>query len=264
MENSVEESRKLLNRETLYELFKNGKRPTEDDFKDLIFSMINKLDDGISKDFHHGLELAPQGMTGEKLLSFFHRVDDPDPAWTVGITSKEEGGGLSMENGKTQNSAIYIDGDGQVGIGTKYPKARLDVPGTAAITTLKGNYADGTVAADGQWHTLLTDLEGCNIYNIIACANGEQGEGKYAMVHATAVNAYDGRKGRFRTTRNWYGWYWWRRIQLRWTGNPFSYNLQMRTRSNYGKDAVIHYQIMELWKNQFPRRVPPPIPKGKN
>ncbi|MCB0374835.1 MAG: hypothetical protein KDD04_02855 [Sinomicrobium sp.] len=264
MENSVEETRKLLNRETLYELFKNGKRPTEDDFKDLIFSMINKLDDGIAKDFDHGLELAPQGTSGEKLLSFFHRVDDPDPAWTLGISSKEEGGGLNVENGETQESAVYISAEGNVGMGTKYPKAKLDVQGTLAVKTLNGNYAEGTVAADGQWHTLLTDLEGCNIFNVVACANGQQGEGKYALLHAIAVNAYDGKRGSFNKSQNWYGWYWWRRLQIRWIGNPFSYDLQIRTRSNYGKDAVIRYQIMELWKNRFPRRVPPPIARSKS
>ena len=75
MENTASETRKLLNRETLCELFKNGKRPTEDDFRDLVFSMINKLDDGLSKDFNHGLELAPQGASAETLLSFFHRID---------------------------------------------------------------------------------------------------------------------------------------------------------------------------------------------
>lgn len=259
MENSVAETRKLLNRETLYELFKNGRRPTEHDFRDLIFSMINKLDDGLAKDFDHGLELAPQGTSAEKLLSFFHRIDDSDPAWTLGISSKEEGGGLNIENGDTRESALYIDTEGKVGIGTLQPETDLDLRGTLSVKSVKGNYAEGTIAADGQWHTILTDLEGCNMFSVAACANGKQGEGKYALLHAIALNAYAGKKGSCKKSRNRYGWYWWRRLQIRWTGNPFSYNLQLRTRSSYGKDAVINYHIMQLWENQFPRRVPPPI-----
>ncbi len=259
MEDVVEENRKLLNRETLYELFKNGKRPTEQDFRDLIFSMINKLDDGIAKDFDHGLELAPQGTSAEKLLSFFHRIDDLNPAWTLGLTTKEEGGGLDIKNGETEESAVFIDSEGKIGINTTLPKAILDVQGNIAVKELTGNYAEGTVAADGEWHTILTDLEGANIFSVVACANGKQGEGKYALMHSTAINAYAGKKGNFNTKQNWYGWQWWRRLQIRWTGNPFSYHLQLRTRSNYGKDAAINYQIMQLWKNRFPRRVPPPI-----
>ena len=261
MENSTEETktRKLLNRETLYELFKNGKRPAEQDFRDLIFSMVNKLDDGISKDFDHGLELAPQGNSAEQLLSFFHRIDDSEPAWSLGLSSKEEGGGLSIKNGATEESTMYIDTEGKVGIGTTYPKTTLDVQGTLSVKSIKGNYAAGTIAADGKWHTLITDLEGCNMFNVVACANGKQGEGKYALMHAVAINAYAGKKGTFIKKQNWYGWQWWRKLQIRWTGNPFSYHLQLRTQSNYGEDAPINYYITQLWENQFPRRVPPPI-----
>lgn len=254
MENTTTETRKLLNRETLYELFKNGKRPTEEDFKDLIFSMINKLDDGLSKDFDHGLELAPQGTSAEKLLSFFHRIDDPNPAWTIGILDKEDGGGINIENGDTQQSALYIDKDGKIGIGTKQPKTLADIQGMLSVKSLQGNYAEGVIAADAQWHTVLNNLEGCTAFQVLACANGKPGEGKYAMLHAIAVNAYAGKGGAVKKVQNWYGWQWWRKVEIRWIGTPFNYQLQLRSRSNYGDGAAINYQIMELWKNRLPRR----------
>jgi hypothetical protein len=254
MENSLEGTKKLLNRETLYELFKNGKRPTQEDFADLIFSMINKLDDGISKDLDHGLELAPQGTSAEQLLSFYHRIDDLGPAWTVGLSAPEDGGGLNMENGTTKQSALYIDAAGRVGIGTKQPKTALDVQGMLAAKAIVGTYAQGTVAANGQWHTIIKDMEGCNMFNIVACANGQQGEGKYVLMNATAINAYSGKSGVIKKQQDRYGWQWWRRLQLRWTGTPFKYNLELRTRSDFGEKGVITYRMIQLWENQLPKR----------
>ena len=75
MEEEENSTSKLLNRESLYERFKNGKRPNEKDFEDLINSSINKLDDGISKSFEAGLELAPQGEEGKEVISLYEKLN---------------------------------------------------------------------------------------------------------------------------------------------------------------------------------------------
>ena len=61
----------LYNRESLIEKFKNGSRPQENDFKALIESTINKLDDGLSNNFTDGLQLAPSQKNSNKLISFY-------------------------------------------------------------------------------------------------------------------------------------------------------------------------------------------------
>ena len=79
---------KLYNRESLYQYFKNGQRPSENHFHDLINSTINKLEDGISKDFKNGLQLAPQNNNeenGEKLISFYAQLDGSDPLWSISL-----------------------------------------------------------------------------------------------------------------------------------------------------------------------------------
>ena len=49
---------KPLNRDSLKSVFTNGSRPNENNFGSLIDSMVNKVDDGISKNLKDGLILS--------------------------------------------------------------------------------------------------------------------------------------------------------------------------------------------------------------
>lgn len=239
-------SNKLLNRETLAELFKNGMRPSGDSFSNLIHSMVNKLDDGIEKNFDHGLSLSPQGNDAENLLSMFHQVDDTHSAWALGLTDKDQGGGLNFKEGATDKSRLYIKQGGNIGINTTYPQHNLDVNGTVGMKARKGTYAHGNVSANGKWQTILKNQTNCTVFELTACAKGEKGEGKYAVLHAFALNPYAGKRGYIKRFQSFYGWKWWRRLQVRWTGTPFNYNLEIRTVSNYGLEGVIDYHITKL------------------
>lgn len=238
---------KLLNRETLSELFNDGMRPSGASFSTLIYSMVNKLDDGIEKNFDHGLSLSPQGNEAENLLSLFHQVDDTHAAWAVGLTNKDEGGGLNFKEGENGKSSLYLKKDGNVGINTTSPQYNLDVHGTVGMKSRKGTYAHGKVLANGKWQTILLNQTGCKALELTACAKGEKGEGKYAVLHAFALNPYAGKRGSLKKFQSYYGWKWWKRVQVRWTGTPFHYNLEIRTVSNYGEKGVIEYNIMKLF-----------------
>ena len=67
----------IRNRNTLIEGFSKGQRPTADDFKNLIDSTVNILDDGFSKDAQSGIKLAPisdpalLGLHCSKLHTYF-------------------------------------------------------------------------------------------------------------------------------------------------------------------------------------------------
>ncbi len=239
-------SHKLLNRETLSELFKDGMKPSGTNFSSLIYSTVNKLDDGISKSFENGLSLSPQGENAENLLSLFHQIDDSHPAWAVGLTSKEEGGGLNFAEGTEKQSRFYIQNGGLIGIHTKRPKFTLDVNGTVGMKSRKGTFAHGEVLANGKWQTILKDQTDCQMFELTACARGDKGEGKYAVLYAFALNPYAGRKGKIKKYQSYYGWRWWRRLRVRWIGTPFNYHLQIRTVANYGEEGFIQYNLTSL------------------
>ena len=63
----------LQNRNTLKSFFRKGQLPQETHFKDLVDSMVNKVDDGMTKTIDDGLMLSPIG-TSTKLISFFKSI----------------------------------------------------------------------------------------------------------------------------------------------------------------------------------------------
>lgn len=107
-----------------------------------------------------------------------------------------------------------------------------------------------TLPADGEWQTILTGLDGISAFEITGYAQGIQGSGKYSVIHSIALYAYNG-KGRIHSKCDYYGWQWWKRLKLRWIGNSFNYQLQIRTCSNYGGDGRIVVSVDRLIKDEF-------------
>ena len=105
--------------------------------------------------------------------------------------------------------------------------------------------------ANGEWQTLLPNLEGLSAFEIVGYAQGCKGEGKYSVIHSIAINAHTGKRGRIQYCRDYYGWKWWRRVKLRWIGNTFDYQLQIKTCSDYGGDGRIIVYVKSLLKNGF-------------
>jgi len=240
---------KLYNRDSLYEHFKNGTRPTENHFFDLINSTINKLDDGISKDFENGLQLAPQTQNngnGEKVISFYEQLDGSSPLWTINLIGAGRDKMLSIKNEQNKEVLLSLTQNGKIGINNADPKYDLDVNGTAGMKSRIGTFEQGIIKANNQWQPILKGLKSCNMFEVVAMAYGEHGGGKYASLHAIASNAYSGKRGRIRCSRDYYGWKWWRRIGLRWVGNSFNYDLEMKTFSDYGRSGEIAYSITRL------------------
>jgi hypothetical protein len=240
---------KIYNRESLYQYFKNGSLPTEKHFHDLINSTINRLDDGISKDFSNGLQLAPQAsdeQKGENLISFYEQLDGSDSLWTIGLMGTASDKMLNIKSEQDQKNILSLSHGGKIGINKSHPKYTLDVNGAVGMHSRVGTFKKGTIKANSQWQPILKGLEGCNQFEVTAIAHGKEGEGKYASIYAIASNAYSGKNGRIRYTRDYYGWKWWKRIGLRWVGNPFDYDLEIRTFSDYGDFGEIEFSITKL------------------
>ena len=67
-------SERSLDRATLRGIFGEGMRPSANNFGSLIDSMVNKVDDRISKSPEDGLMLAPEGMESDRVISFFDDI----------------------------------------------------------------------------------------------------------------------------------------------------------------------------------------------
>ena len=250
-----------LNRATLYEFFEEGQRPTGNDFKDLIYSTINKLDDGISKSFKDGLKLAPQGKEGGRLISFYKQLDGSDPLWIMSLKGKNF---LisSLDTKDEPLNLLTLTQDGKVGILNETPAFTLDTKGTVAMESRIGrfinpnnpsdrfDYNSNSVPADGQWHTIADGLSGSNMFEIVALAKSSKANRSHSFLYAIVSNTVNtaGRYHKFR--RNHFQWWkWWKRIGLRWEGDNKTYSLKLKTHSNYGREARIYFHITRLWND---------------
>ncbi|WP_340198806.1 hypothetical protein [Ascidiimonas sp. W6] len=244
-------NKKPLNRESLKAVFSDGNRPDANSFGSLIDSMVNKVEDGISKNAKDGLMLAPELSESERLISFYQKINNETPDWSIELAQDGlEGLGI-VENisQKEKHYRLFFEKNGNVGVGTTAPKTNLEVKGTLGIESKVGTYKMGMVPADGTWHDIITDLDHCNAFEIVAKV-GKKKAGKYALLHAHALSTYGKSRSRISCTQAHYGW-WWNKIALRWVGSTFDYKLQMKTRTDYGAGLNIRFHISKLWDNNM-------------
>ena len=133
----------------------------------------------------------------------------------------------------------------------------------------------GTMPADGKWHNVFQNaLSDFHAYEIMASAKGKPTEGKYCLLHAIAISTFGNSNPKISKTCAHYGKRW-NKISIRWESrknavnqpqeekwwynlplvrgrikgekNPYAYNLQMKTKSNYGSNSKISYHISKLW-----------------
>jgi len=233
------------NRKTLKNFFQKGQMPTEENFSDLIDSMVNIVDEGFSKSINEGLEISSIGESS-KLISFFRDIEDKSPIWGCEI-DKKNNNNLSFTNKKGDNILVLSE-EGRIGIGTNAPDTELDVNGIMSYKGRLGTYKSGLVPANGKWHSLITGLDGCNAFEIMAGV-GKKKSGKYSLVHAFALNTFNSEnriyyhQSFFKTMCN--------TIKLQWVGSMHDYSLEMKTRSDYGDDIYISYSIAQLWFDPF-------------
>ncbi|WP_188459119.1 hypothetical protein [Psychroflexus planctonicus] len=240
----------LINRQTLKNYFKKGGFATEKHFIDLIDSTLNSVDDGISKTSNEGLKLS-SAKENSKLLSFFKNKAQEKADYSVSLNSNGMEG-LSFDNSKDE-SIIKLSKKGNVGVNTGNPKYNLEVNGTLAVKTRLGVYATGFVPADGNWHSIISNLDGICAFEIIAKAEGNIGNGYYSVAHCIALSTFGGKrsKNKIKLTSAYYERYF-RRISFRWVGELHNFSLQVRTRANYGissetkESFKIKYNITNL------------------
>jgi hypothetical protein len=223
--------------------------PQSSSFDALINSTVNRIDDGISKTDEDGLMLSPEGDSNT-VISIFQSIQDDEAKWTVDLNASDKEEGLCFsEPGDGGGVRFFLQKGGNIGIATTKPAYLLDVNGTSATKSRVGTFAKGTVPANGKWQDVITGLNGCHGFELMARA-GRPGQGRYALVQATALAAFGNSRSKIRKTQAYYGWFW-NKICLRWTGTTFNYKLQMRTMINYGGDAKIAYHVTNIWSDEI-------------
>lgn len=240
-------------RSTLKHFFRKGALPSADQFGDLIDSMVNQVDDGFDKSESNGLEISTLGAH-DSLISFFRRSRSQRALWTIGY-DEDRDKLLFKKLDDQPGTVLSLSPEGKVGINRKDPLHQLDVDGFIRAKGRIGVAAsERAVAADGRWHDITETLTGCHALEVIAGV-GKRKTGRYALLHAIAMNAYNPtgwlfnllkRKNRIRCHHAYYN----ARVdklQLRWDGRERNYRLQLRTRCHYGDGVVVRYFVTRLW-----------------
>ncbi|ODP32932.1 hypothetical protein A9762_04435 [Pandoraea sp. ISTKB] len=263
------------NRDTLRRKFGNGEMPSATAFSELIDSMLNIVDEGFDKTPVDGLKVSQ--LNQGKLLSFYQNIDLKSPIWTIQLDG--EAGGLAFGNGDNP-TALTLRQLGKVDVTATAAADKsapavgfeLDVAGRVVADGRRGRPGARAVQADGKWHDITDPLTGCQAFEITAGV-GKRGSGKFAVMHAYAVMAYNGkgdidyRQSHFGSKCN--------RLQLQWADAPdgakHSYVLQMRVGCPYdsARDAAgapktwVTYYLTTLWFDpEMTGSATDPEPKG--
>lgn len=239
----------IKNRETLKNYFKKGGIATEKQFIDLIESSMNLVDDGISMKPKTGLKINPLGES-TKLISFFKKNAQKEAEFSIDINNGSEG--LSFQNEKDQ-TLFKLKKDGNLGVNCDNPSHELEVNGTLGIKNRVGVFKRGHVSADGKWHSILSHLDGINVFEIVAVAKGKAKTGHYCVSHATALSTFGGKfsKSKIKNTTAYYAGYR-DKIKYKWEGTLHNYSLMIKTLRDYGEDPdskeqfTIEYHITSL------------------
>ena len=129
-----------LDRNALKNKFKKGRMPSEQDFSNLIDSMVNILEEGFDKTSRDGLKIS-QLMGSGRLLSFYKNIAVESPQWFLELSTSEN----KLHFGTPQSPrvlSLYSQGGGvdgpnnlrvAVGINKENPQTTLDVDGNVDV-----------------------------------------------------------------------------------------------------------------------------------
>ncbi len=232
----------LRNRELLKNSFKQGSKPGEKDFENLIDSMMNILDDGISKTNEAGLELSPNDAN-DTVLSISQKQELHNPLWKIALNKENNNLEIRYCENRSESPVLLLKVDGTVVWGNEDEVSLRH--GTIRAKFRQGSLYNGTVPADGKWHDITGELTGMQAFEITAFA-GNEDDRKQAVLIAVAT-CCSGRHARMVQTTS-YSRCFTHKIRLRWRTSKKAgkATLQAKTMRKYNNDKQIQYNITGL------------------
>jgi hypothetical protein len=199
----------------------------------------------LKKSFENGS--MPDGTCFANLIDSM--VAEPEYAAFVAATNAA----LAQRNcdlGDFPQVPQWIGIGGRIGLYNPAGATTAKMPSAAALTTL-------SVAADGNWHPIIPNLNGCYAFEVVASVSDAANTANSALTHATALTSFSGSACSIRQTQAYGCWPFCRRISFCWikSGDKtsgYAYSLNVKTRRNYGngsdgKPIPIQYHISRLW-----------------
>lgn len=235
----------IRNRNTLIEGFSAGQRPTADDFKNLIDSTVNILDDGFSKDAQSGIKLAPMSEQEGTVMTFLQNMtDDAGGRWEFDILNNDMK--ISRVSEKEKKQLLLLKQNGEIELGEE--GCDIQVKGTLHTEQRAGKKVDKQLVANGEWQKLTDFLPGVRALEVV-CVMGKRTTGKHAVIIAHATHCF-GAKPRIKYVRSHFGMFG-NKLVLRWQKSPKdrACQLQVRSRFKLGNDIFIQCSITSLWDN---------------
>lgn len=236
-------------REKLKEYFRNGSRPTETHFSDLIDSAVNRLDDGFNRSTKDGLKLTQKDPDGAAITL----NENDKSSWKFSISKKNLIIAQTITDIDSNESEVERESKGALVINAPQTivNNEIIIEGIRKGIDVK-KMVKGPIKADGNWHTITNLGYGVHAMEIVASITGQPGSGGYAVLLAWASQAF-GSKRKIKTVGSHFG-FWGHKIKLRWkkdpnAGNLEKYQLQIRTKNKYKEEGLeISCQIMFLHK----------------
>jgi hypothetical protein len=267
-------------RDSLKQLFKAGKLPSEKDFGSLIESMLHMDDEGFRKHETWGLQVTSD-VASPGLVTFYRRESRETPLWR--ITHASLGHQLRLSSAEVDPDArrppalLTLDDKQFVGIAQESPEHTLHVGGVVASRARVGTLPRPSLAedlvADHKWKVLVGGLTGCSVLEVVVAID-TPGGGRSAVLHAVATNAghpqkelpwwlgwmdrWVNRRNRIRAVDAWFGEKC-DRLELRWQADKEAgkYALAVRSACDYRAQVEIKAHVTELW----PAKAAKPTPK---
>ena len=247
----------IKSRTELKALFKNGSLPDESSFAYLIDSLVHQND------------LWSRTTGGSAGNGATHRISAVNRAWYVYVDSQN-----NLVVSESDATRLRINANDRVDVGAPDAPFALQVRGWTGIGMRIGTYAPAQdprketpsallvpqqVPADGRWHPIITGVNKCHAFEILASASGSINTRRHAVTHAVAVTAASSGRKSIRPTYSYDGLYWRRKIRFKWHAHgggwfkqDATYSLCVRTGCNFGLDdngkpAMIRYHATRLW-----------------
>lgn len=106
--------------------------------------------------------------------------------------------------------------------------------------TYASNATQGSIAADGTWHSVLAGLSGRQAFDIVAefGTSGKHSMGRWTAVNTYATNYVTGNSTNYNGSSG--------NIQVQWVGTTYDVDLQIRSTSSLS-GVSISYRLLELY-----------------